>query len=38
MLLETVEDEMGQSYRGKVFEALKESYKTVKTAVVNRNN
>ena len=37
-LLESVEDEMGQSYRGKVFEALKESYKTVKTAVVNRNN
>jgi len=38
MLLQSVEDEMGQSYRGKVFEALKESYKTVKTAVVNRNN
>lgn len=38
LLLESVEDEMGQSYRGKVFEALKESYKTVKTAVANRNN
>ena len=37
-LLESVEDEMGQSYRGRVFEALKESYNTIKTAVVNRNN
>ncbi|MFK7832848.1 MAG: hypothetical protein AB8B52_06210 [Winogradskyella sp.] len=37
-LLESVEDEMGQSYRGRVFKALEESYKTIKTAVVNRNN
>lgn len=37
-LLESVEDEMGQSFRSKVFEALKESYETVKTAVADRNN
>ena len=37
-LLISVEDEMGQSFRSKVFEALKDSYGTVKTAVVNRNN
>ncbi|REE08057.1 hypothetical protein DFQ09_109119 [Winogradskyella pacifica] len=37
-LLMSVEDEMGQSFRSKVFEALKESYGTVKTAVANRNN
>ncbi|WP_179008855.1 hypothetical protein [Winogradskyella forsetii] len=37
-LLMSVEDEMGQSFRTKVFEALKESYKTVKTAVADRNN
>ena len=37
-LLMSVEDEMGQSFRSKVFEALKESYKTVKTAVAERNN
>ena len=37
-LLESVEDEMGQSFRTKVFEALKDSYDTVKTAVVDRNN
>ncbi|WP_179335702.1 hypothetical protein [Winogradskyella costae] len=37
-LLMSVEDEMGQSFRRKVFEALKESYGTVKTAVANRNN
>lgn len=37
-LLMSVEEEMGQSFRTKVFEALKESYKTVKTAVVDRNN
>ncbi|MDN3493857.1 hypothetical protein [Winogradskyella bathintestinalis] len=37
-LLESVEDEMGQSFRTKVFEALKESYETVKTAVADRNN
>ncbi|WP_179319111.1 hypothetical protein [Winogradskyella helgolandensis] len=37
-LLMSVEDEMGQSFRSRVFEALKESYKTVKTAVADRNN
>ncbi|WP_179339730.1 hypothetical protein [Winogradskyella ludwigii] len=37
-LLMSVEDEMGQSFRSKVFEALKDSYGTVKTAVANRNN
>ena len=34
----SVEDDMGQSFRSKVFEALTESYKTVKTAVAERNN
>ena len=37
-LLMSVQDEMGQSFRSKVFEALKESYETVKTAVAERNN
>ena len=37
-LLEDVEDEMGQSFRTKVYEALKDGYKTVKTAVAERNN
>ncbi|WP_299519616.1 hypothetical protein [Winogradskyella sp.] len=37
-LLEDVEDEMGQSFRSKVYEALKDGYKTVKTAVAQRNN
>jgi len=37
-LLESVEDEMGQSFRTKVFEALKDSYESVKTAVADRNN
>ncbi|WP_299101866.1 hypothetical protein [uncultured Winogradskyella sp.] len=37
-LLISVEDEMGQSFRTKVFEALKDSYNTVKTAVADRNN
>ena len=37
-LLMSVEDEMGQSFRSKVFEALKNSYDTVKTAVADRNN
>lgn len=37
-LLMSVEEEMGQSFRTKVFEALKESYKTVRTAVADRNN
>tara|TARA_Y100000815_G_C13317345_1_gene490991 strand:+ start:630 stop:1403 length:774 start_codon:yes stop_codon:yes gene_type:complete len=37
-LLMSVEDEMGQSFRTKVFEALKDSYETVRTAVAERNN
>jgi len=37
-LLSSVEDEMGQSFRSKVFEALKESYETVKTSLAERNN
>lgn len=37
-LLEDVEDEMGQSFRTKVYEVLKDGYQTVKTAVVQRNN
>lgn len=37
-LLEDVEEDMGQSFRSKVFEALKDSYETVKTAVAQRNN
>ncbi len=37
-LLMSVQDEMGQSFRSRVFDALKDSYKTVKTAVVDRNN
>uniref|UniRef100_UPI003F6D9CD9 hypothetical protein n=1 Tax=Winogradskyella sp. TaxID=1883156 RepID=UPI003F6D9CD9 len=37
-LLMSVEDEMGQSFRSKVFEVLKDSYETVKTAVAERNN
>ncbi len=37
-LLERVEAEMGQSFRTKVFEALKESFETVRTAVAQRNH
>ncbi|NNE30876.1 MAG: hypothetical protein HKN40_00760 [Winogradskyella sp.] len=37
-LLRSVEDDMGQSFRSKVFEALKDSYESVKTAVAERNN
>jgi hypothetical protein len=37
-LLEDVEDEMGQSFRSKVYEVLKDGYKTVKTAVAQRND
>ena len=37
-LLRSVEDEMGQSFRNRVFEALKESYETIRTAVADRNN
>ena len=36
-LLEDVEDEMGQSFRTKVYEVLKDGYQTVKTAVAQRN-
>ena len=37
-LLEDVEAELEQSFRTRVFEALKDSYVTVKTAVAERNN
>lgn len=37
-LLGSVEGELDQSFRDKVFKALKSGYKTVKTAVVERNN
>lgn len=37
-LLQDVEDELQQSFRNKIFEALKNSYETVKTAVAERNN
>lgn len=37
-LLEEVEDDMGQSFRTKVYEALKDGYQTVKTAVAHRND
>ncbi|APY08866.1 hypothetical protein BWZ20_11380 [Winogradskyella sp. J14-2] len=37
-LLEDVEDDMGQSFRTKVYEVLKDGYKTVKTAVAQRND
>ncbi|OZV67161.1 hypothetical protein [Winogradskyella aurantia] len=37
-LLISVEDEMGESFRTKVFEALKDGYETIKTAVVHRNH
>ena len=37
-LLEDVEAELEQTFRDRVFEALKESYVTVKTAVAERNN
>lgn len=37
-LLQSVEEEMGQSFRSKVFDALKGGYETVKTAVAERNN
>ena len=37
-LLLSVEEDMGQSFRSKVFEALKDSYETVKTKVAERNN
>ncbi|NJX15216.1 hypothetical protein [Tamlana crocina] len=37
-LLEDVEAELDQSFRTKVFEAIKASYNTVKTAVAQRND
>ncbi|WP_204346977.1 hypothetical protein [Psychroserpens algicola] len=37
-LLQDVEDDLEQSFRTRVFETLKSSYKTVKTAVAERNN
>lgn len=37
-LLQDVEAELGQSFRSKVFEALKSSYNSVKTAVAQRND
>jgi len=37
-LLLSVEEDMGQSFRSVVFDALKGGYKTVKTAVAERNN
>lgn len=37
-LLQDVEADLEQSFRTKVFEALKNSYDTVKTAVAERNN
>lgn len=37
-LLRDVEEELEQSFRSKVLEALVSSYETVKTAVANRNN
>jgi hypothetical protein len=37
-LLEDVEQDLDRSFRDKVFEALKDSYKNVRTAYANRNN
>ena len=37
LLLQDVEAEVDQSFRSKVFEALRNSYNSVKTAVANRN-
>ena len=37
-LLQDVEDDLEQSFRSKVFEGLKSSFKTVKTAVADRKN
>jgi hypothetical protein len=37
-LLQDVEDDLDRSFRTRVFETLKSSYKTVKTAVAERNN
>ena len=37
-LLQDVENELDQSFRSKVFEAIKASYNTVKTTVAQRND
>ena len=37
-LLKSVEEDLEQSFRNKVFEAIKSGYDTVKTAVAERNN
>ncbi|MGJ8592009.1 MAG: hypothetical protein ACSHXF_05650 [Aquaticitalea sp.] len=37
-LLQDVEDDLQQSFRSKVFEALQSGYESVKTAVAERNN
>ena len=37
-LLQDVESDLQKSFRNKIFEALKNSYETVKTAVAERNN
>lgn len=37
-LLQDVETDLQQSFRNKIFDALKNSYETVKTAVAERNN
>ena len=37
-LLQDVEEDLQQSFRSKVFEALQSSYESVKTAVAQRNN
>ncbi|MDO1499654.1 hypothetical protein Q2T40_20790 [Winogradskyella maritima] len=37
-LLQDVEDDLGLSFRTKVYEALKDGYEKAKTAVANRNN
>ena len=37
-LLQDVEDDLERSFRTRVFESLKSSYRTVKTAVAERNN
>ncbi|MEN3324627.1 hypothetical protein VP395_12875 [Mariniflexile soesokkakense] len=38
MLLQEVETDLDQSFRSKVFDAIKASYNSVKTAVAQRNN
>ncbi len=37
-LLQDVEDDLGQSFRTRIYETLKDSYKRVKTAVAQRND